>query len=576
MGVCAQCKWFRRTKPASQLLAGAFSSSSADVAQALGKVVEDEQKQRDAEADYKRIQDAAGKDLWAGRPVLTDYCGLDEEKGAYYIAEVKNLGGRCRQHDPDPPPRQACSECQHERTPEGAARDAVREQAYVKLAARNISADVKKDTTESLLDGYRKGTSARQALEVTGVYQTRGHLLHPPAYLTYCAAFSTADDYVTCLFQNPYHLCSKWKAGPEAMTSEQDQAQPSTGAAGGQNAAPPPMPARPGPTDPLRPLGGAPPFVGHAPVAAEGGAEGVLKQLGALLEWILDVPLTPEIWQQLESSIRLDTNSSQDIEGVGLGLQLHESISTQDIDTLEYVRELHQPAFVADLRAQGDDLCRALVAAYDRANPPIAQGSPPLTKEVADAYLGVLSLVDALMENRAWTPMSEQVKTAFAEQLADSYPQMSPQQQAWLAMLPAEWPKTRILLRTMAEPDRRGLAQQLVADFGDVVQATPLLAQPSPRSFAPSADGGTDPPHPSPPMDPRSSAEDSGGGKSIDELLQDIISTQQSEEREAAKSDPELAAQMKAQNQLKTASLMSNMMMMQHQASMAIINNIRN
>ncbi|MBN1917454.1 MAG: hypothetical protein JW889_06055, partial [Verrucomicrobia bacterium] len=113
MGVCSQCKHFRRVKPGSQLLATIFSTTDADISHGLNKIVEDEGKQRDEESQYKRSQATAGKSAWAYRPVMSDYCGLNEKNGEYYIAEVLNAGQQCTKFEQGKPVRHACSDCVH-------------------------------------------------------------------------------------------------------------------------------------------------------------------------------------------------------------------------------------------------------------------------------------------------------------------------------------------------------------------------------------------------------------------------------------------------------------------------------
>ena len=54
-----------------------------------------------------------------------------------------------------------------------------------------------------------------------------------------------------------------------------------------------------------------------------------------------------------------------------------------------------------------------------------------------------------------------------------------------------------------------------------------------------------------------------------------ILKDQEKEEKELEKTNPQLAAMKKLQNQQANAQLMSNMMRMSHETSMAIINNIR-
>jgi hypothetical protein len=52
-GPCAKCVHFRRTRLASQLLAAAFQTNTdgAEIASALAKIVDDEHKLREAEAE---------------------------------------------------------------------------------------------------------------------------------------------------------------------------------------------------------------------------------------------------------------------------------------------------------------------------------------------------------------------------------------------------------------------------------------------------------------------------------------------------------------------------------------------
>ena len=80
----------------TQLLGAAVPGSDADVAQALVKITEDEQKQRLAEAEFKRHQASTNNEHWPVRSVSA-YGGTHEGEDVYLIAEVKSAAHDC--HD---------------------------------------------------------------------------------------------------------------------------------------------------------------------------------------------------------------------------------------------------------------------------------------------------------------------------------------------------------------------------------------------------------------------------------------------------------------------------------------------
>jgi hypothetical protein len=257
--VCVECRWFRPGKPASQLLARAYDTVEPDVAQTLAKIVEDEQKQRDAEADFKRAAGLAGKDRWLGPPVMSSYCGFQEDQGTFFLAEVKNADGACTTFE-SPADQRACEDCAHAVAPKGFEIDEARERRYAEMGATAIAADAKTNPSQSLLETQRKGSAARKALEVSQIYQSHGRLQAAPEYTPWCQAYSTVDTFVVCLIQNPHHACSRWERKQEAAVTTESSApqQPLTPSApaegtlfappaGGLPGAnpPPPVPAVP-------------------------------------------------------------------------------------------------------------------------------------------------------------------------------------------------------------------------------------------------------------------------------------------------------------------------------------------
>lgn len=534
---CSRCRFFRPVQPLSQQLGAAISSTDADVAQALSKMTEDEQKQREAEAEYKRNQASTGNDHWPVRPVMSRYCGLLEAKGIYLIAEIKNAAHDCPDFSPDRPAPRRCAECRHQQLPEGAANDRRREEIYVDQIARDISAGVAKDTGGGLLDAYRKGIASRQAFEITNIYQTRGELFSAPEYLPYCARFSTEGRYVCCLTTNPHHNCPAWepKETPAMPRTELPLIAP-----------PSPLPIVGGPGSALQ------------PTPQLSGASNTLA-------WLLDIELPNEIHTLVER----DLTDWPEVSALTALLAANGTTTTAVRDLL---REQQQPAMISALRGRSDQASTALVELYDAANPPLAPGSPPLTAEVARAYLSLLSFVDALMEGRDWTPQPPDLEQAFTAQLVAGYGMLTLEQQAWLATLPIEWARTRVLWAQASPPAREQLTRHLVDNLGATVQATPLLAEPAPNTKQARPSQPTAVAHEPAEQDPWASIDETS---TTDEIMAAIIADQEQQEARLLRTDPQQALQVKLQNQVANATMMSNMLNLRHTTAMAMINNIK-
>jgi hypothetical protein len=223
VGVCEKCIFFRPVRPRSQLLAAVVDTTEAAVSTALGKIVEDEQKQRDSEAEFKRAQASTEQETWPRQPVMSSYCGLREKEGVYLIAEIKNVGGRCPPGDfqEGRPERKACSDCRHRVTAAGPARDRQRESLITRMHAEAVSAQSSPASPEGLLKAHREGVPTRKAFELSGAYAADGRLAAKPEYLDYCTAFSTQDEYAVCAIMNPHNSCTAWESASHGDMARQ-------------------------------------------------------------------------------------------------------------------------------------------------------------------------------------------------------------------------------------------------------------------------------------------------------------------------------------------------------------------
>ncbi|HVR25553.1 MAG TPA: hypothetical protein VMU26_19825 [Candidatus Polarisedimenticolia bacterium] len=214
MGSCTECVHFRRVQPASQLMAAAIglTAGGSEVANAIAKIVDDEQKLREADADIKSKEGSADRMYWPAKPVMSEYCGLQEQKDIFFICEVKNRELLCKDFQQGQPERHACAECAHRVPAEGNTQDQRMEQSYTQMITRAVVAQASPQGPQGLLQSYRGGVSARKALEVAGAYAAKGRVLSKPEYLDYCTKFSEKDDYVVCSLQNRHNICWAWEA----------------------------------------------------------------------------------------------------------------------------------------------------------------------------------------------------------------------------------------------------------------------------------------------------------------------------------------------------------------------------
>jgi len=569
MGLCEQCRWFRRPKPASHLLAAVFTTQHAEVSQALNKIQEDEQKQRDAEAQFKGVQARAGdrdeNRRWRMRPAMTEFCAFAEDKGIYYICELKNAGGTCGDFAAGTPERHACSNCRHRGVAEGRRRDQQTEELFARKATEAAIAKSSTKDPEQLLTAHRQGAAARQAFELTGAYNAKGVVAARPGYLDVCAALSTEDEFVVCALQNPWSTCGKWEpaqavAAPAAAPDPRPQPAPIS----------PPAPA---PLTPTAPRGAAGETLVPGPRPL---TRAILADAISALEWILDVQIPPAVRAPVESSIVSSWRSGDDIGGVLQFVETYRSVHAQNVETRDAIREENQAAVVASLRAQPGPAVAQLIALYDAANAPIAWGNPPLTHEIANCYFDLMGFVHSLAANTEWLPLPDQIRDTYAQMLAAQYSSLPPPVQAWLGTLPRGWTALRAAWRN-ATPEMRGvLRQQVLANAGDLPQfgPPPAYAQAPYAPPPPPAYGYPGQPVPAA-MAPQPVAPASADGeKSADQLLADIVKMGKEEEEKLTKEDPVQAYQVRLQNNARNAQLLSNMMQMRHESMMAIVHNI--
>jgi hypothetical protein len=328
MGICAQCTFFRRVKPASQLLARVIATTDAAVSNALTKIVEDEQKQRDAEAEFKRSQATGDNDKWVTRPVVSDYCGFKESDGMFLIAEVKNFGGGCSDFVEGRPARRACADCRHRVLPQGPREDLAVENKWMDLGASTRMLGHSSTVEDNYLVKYREGVASRKGFELLSIYAAQGVLATKPKYFDYCAALSHDDEFVICALANPYHTCAVWERAPVGFAPKAPDAD-------------------------VVLVPGNPPLT-----------RGLVADVRGFLECILNVDLSVFTARIEEHLVNEWQQNDPKLAGF---LEVVAQVKAADPVTRAHWREEKQAQYVADLRNENDALSASLLAKYDEA-----------------------------------------------------------------------------------------------------------------------------------------------------------------------------------------------------------------
>jgi hypothetical protein len=543
---CESCVFFRRPKPPSQLLARAVGVSEGPVANALAKIVEDEQKYLDAESTQKRGRANSTDDSWPLRPVMSAYCvaprhGAGAEGERWLIPEIHNRGGLCQDWVTRSESRQACRDCVHRRVATGPARDEHHEATYAHMIEEGTTSQARTSSSdEALLTRHREGIAARKALEVTGAHASRGVLLVEPQYLDWCEALSRPEDeeWVVCALQNPHASCPAWEPSP------------------GPDAAGP-----------------------AAEASVTHSDEALVTMLCWLLELNLSGPTLAEARQLAADLAATDARTWQFVTQVCRPLYdqapaVHEALA-------DFRREQVEPGLVAALRAGGSSLGSLLVGEYDRVNAPLAGGDPPLTAEVADAFIDVLTFLDGLVTGWEAARATDADRAVWRDRMALAWPSLHPDARAWVARMPLSWAELRYQWATTPVEQRWQLAQHLQTGLGVPARGVATQITTMPLPARPVAQPATAPgtfqagivrgPGSGPPA--WVGAEPSG--PSEEALLREITAGHQDEEEQLLQEQPELALQVKLHNRMQRAALISNMMNMQHETCMSIIKNIK-
>ncbi len=217
---------------------------------------------------------------------------------------------------------------------------------------------------------------------------------------------------------------------------------------------------------------------GNPPLTREG-----LDRFTYFIEWLLDVPLTQQQKRLVETSF-LEAWKNQDaaeIQGYVDVLEMEAQVSALSKEQRLLVREQAQPQVVELLRSQPEDEgARWLLSIYEAGHQPLAEGNPPLTRQMTDAYVELLCFMLSEVIGEP-LPASQELRDALAASLKESYPRLTPEEQAEYAQMPLVWAVYQAAWPGLSDEEKQAHREQWAEALRPQVEQARAAAQAEPR-----------------------------------------------------------------------------------------------
>jgi hypothetical protein len=167
----------------------------------------------------------------------------------------------------------------------------------------------------------------------------------------------------------------------------------------------------------------------------------MVNQVREFLEWGFQAPLTREQRARIQSLMVADwkKGDKEAIEGALEIVKLADQVAEMKPEERAVIRIKVQEELVKGLRAQKSDPdAQWLLSIYEKAHKPLAPGSPPLTRQMTDAQVEMITFILGEALEQPITPDAA-MKEDWAKQAAAQYAKLTPAQQKEMAGLPMQW-----------------------------------------------------------------------------------------------------------------------------------------
>lgn len=142
-------------------------------------------------------------------------------------------------------------------------------------------------------------------------------------------------------------------------------------------------------------------------------------------------------------------------------------VAAEDEDHRLIIREQNQEQWVNSMRMIQHPLTQTLVGIYDAVNAPIAPGVPPLTEESADAVLDIYAFQSSVV-NSTEVQLTPAQRNNWKQHLAAAYPMLDPATQQQIGAAPLAAPVMRASWKAFAPAQKQSQRQAWAAGLPQV------------------------------------------------------------------------------------------------------------
>lgn len=194
----------------------------------------------------------------------------------------------------------------------------------------------------------------------------------------------------------------------------------------------------------------------------------IVSYFGNFLEWTLDATLSQQ--QRLEVRESLVTawedKDTETMTSTGEIVALMEQLPALAEADRNLLRQSLGAELLGSARAAPEDPGNQwLLGIYNSAHAPLAQGNPPLTRQVADAMVEMVVFMIAQATGTEGLTATPEMRDEFAADMTAQWPELAPEQQAEASKLPLEWAALRVVWPTLDDEQTAQLRASWAEQF---------------------------------------------------------------------------------------------------------------
>lgn len=183
----------------------------------------------------------------------------------------------------------------------------------------------------------------------------------------------------------------------------------------------------------------------------------MLDETNDFAEWLMQSPLTDGQKQTVEDELRgyWKKNARAEIDGIMKLLEARDKLAEMTPEKREVARQAILETAVAEWRKDRTSAAaRTMVEIYDQTHKPIAEGTPPLTRQSVDAFTEMLCFAACQTAGVSFNPPAE-LKGKLAAGVAESYGTLGAEQRKRIAEMPLAWAAVRAAWPEMGDAEKR-------------------------------------------------------------------------------------------------------------------------